>query len=121
MADEDSPNTAMLTVVRQFATQLAELKQQEQIERVDLRKDVEAQMTAVRHDVYGSILYLEQQFVALLKTNEDRYKETIDYRAREQAERKAGQRATRVLLGAGLVLSLLIGGIVIALAVRFLS
>ena len=58
---EDTPSAAMLDAVRKFATELAELRQQEQQERIDTKQQVEEQLTALRHDVYGSILLLDQR------------------------------------------------------------
>lgn len=81
MASDDTPSAAMLAAVRQFATELAELKQQEQAERDQLRKDIETQNMALRHDVYGSILLLDQRQADMYKTQEARYQETIQYRA----------------------------------------
>lgn len=73
----------MLEAVRKFATELAELKQQEQAERDQLRRDIEAQNAALRHDVYGSILLLSDRQSEMYKTQEQRYQETIEYRAND--------------------------------------
>lgn len=78
---EDTPSSAMLEAVRKFATELAELKAQEGAERDQLRRDIEAGNMALRHDVYGSILLLDQRQAEMHKTAETRYQETLIYRA----------------------------------------
>jgi hypothetical protein len=78
---DDTPGAAMLDAVRKFATELAELKQQERGERDQLRRDIEAGNTALRHDVYGTILLLDQRQAEDHKTAETRYQETLIYRA----------------------------------------
>lgn len=81
MSADDLPVAAMIETVKRFTEQLAELKQQEQQERDQLRRDIEAQTTALRHDVYGSILMLDQRQAEMHKTSEARYQETLIYRA----------------------------------------
>lgn len=117
---EESPNAAMLNVVSQFASDLQKLRSEEQAERVELLKNVELQGTALRHDMYGSILILNQEVLALKIRDEKRegdtkeWRETvIKHRETDAAERLAGQRFNRALL---IALVVLFGAGVTALA-----
>lgn len=99
---EDSASYAMLETVRQFASDLSKLKQEEQAERVELKASIELQMTALRQDFYGSILYLDQRVVAMDKDQNE--------------ARRQGQRRQLYVLVAILLALLIIAGVVLWLA-----
>lgn len=96
----------MIDVVRQFATDLATFRQEEEKARAALLQDVNAQMTAVRHDVYGSVAYLSQQTVEMKNAIEDQRADSIEWRSAERTARQVGQRGYRVMIVAALVLSM---------------
>jgi hypothetical protein len=103
--DTDSPSATMFDIVRQFATDLANFRGEEAKSRDDLKQEVTAQLTAARHDIYSSILYLEQQGVRTETKVEQQRIDSIEWRAAERLARETGQRVYRVLVIVALVLS----------------
>lgn len=101
---EDSASYAMLETVKQFAADLSKLKHEEQAERVELKASIELQMTALRQDFYGSILYLDQRVVAMDKDQNE--------------ARRQGQRKQMYILVGILIALLVIAGVVVWLAVH---
>ena len=95
----------MLEVVRSFAADLATFRGEEAKARETLIQEVTAQMTAVRHDVYGSILYLEQQGTRMETTIEKQRTDSEAWRSSERAERVIGQHGYRLMVNAALILS----------------
>ena len=112
MADPDeSYARTLIETIRKFATELAELKQEEQKEREDLMRQVDVQMTALRQDFYGSILYLDQQVTAIIRGNEE-------HRAKEREARQKGQRWSWRILGGILAALLLILALFVGVALK---
>lgn len=102
---DETPGSAMLDAVRQFATELAALRHEESDAREAMRKEVSEQMTAVRHDVYGSVAYLSQQSVEMKTTIEQQRKDSFEWRSTERTAREVGQQGYRILVFTSLVLS----------------
>jgi hypothetical protein len=102
---DETPTSAMLDVVRSFAADLATFRGEEAKARETLIQEVTAQMTAVRHDVYGSILHLNQQGVQTLATIEQQRKDSEAWRIAERTARVAGQSGYRIIVALALILS----------------
>ena len=115
---DDTPFGAMITTIKGFTDELHELRTSEEAARAELIRNVEEQMRAVRHDMYGSILYLEQQFVAKQKSDDEWRKDVIENRTVDRTERKAGQKLNRALLILVVVMLMLLAIGVVSLWVR---
>ena len=103
--NDDSPSATMFDIVRQFATDLANFRTEEGAARDALKHEMIALMTALRHDVYGSVTYLSQQSVEMRNAIEQQRADSIEWRAAERAARVEGQRAYRTLNVLALILS----------------
>lgn len=105
MASDETPSSTMFDVVRQFATDLANFRRDESEARDTLKREVTDLMTAVRHDVYGSVVELAQRTVEMKNAIEEQRSDSIEWRTTERAAREQGQRGYRVMTIAALVLS----------------
>ena len=103
--DADSPSATMFDVVRQFATDLANFRRDEETARDALKREVEAQLTALRHDFYGSTLELSQRSIDMKNAIELQRSDSIEWRTAERLARELGQRGYRVLVNVALILS----------------
>ena len=95
----------MFDIVRQFATDLANFRRDETEARDGLLRNVEAQLTALRHDVYGSTLELSQRSVDMKNAIEDQRVDSAEWRTAERTARELGQKGYRVLVIVALVMS----------------
>lgn len=103
--EDETPTSAMLDVVRKFATELATFRGEEAVAREALKQEVTDLLTSIRHDVYGSILFLEQQGVRMEKSIDNQRDASEAWRIAERAARIAGQHGYRIIVGVALVLS----------------
>lgn len=95
----------MFDIVRQFATDLANFRRDETEARDGLLRNVETQLTAARHDTYGSVLHLSQQVVEMKNAIDEQRADSIEWRTTERLAREQGQKGYRILVIAAFILS----------------